>query len=504
MSKAGAQIRKGLIFVHRWMGVGLCTLFLLWFSSGIVLMYCDYPSVMAADKLNREAALDPARMQLSPEEAYARLQTDRTPSQVRLMTFGGRPAYRFRFDRTEPNVYADTGEMQSEFPREFCLRAAATWTGQSPDNARVEANTWEDQWTVPGDFRALRPMWKFSWPDGEQVYVSQVTGDVVQYTTRASRLGACFGAIPHWLYFTPLRAHVGLWSKLVIWVSGLGTVAAIIGIVVGVWVYSPAKRYRHAGLASSIPYSGQKRWHMILGLIFGVLACTWAFSGMLSMDPFPQWQGGKDETGAIISNALRGDPIQMAAFATKSPREVLAEVGSDFRVKELSFASFAGEPVYLATAAPNQTRIIPVHGEPVAEFDRERIVNVVRESVRPLTLAEVRVVPQYEAYYVDRHNRLPLPVLLVRLNDAHNSMYYIDLKTAVIVQSYNSRSRWNRWLYHGLHSIDLPWLYKHRPAWDILILALMAGGTALSVTAIILAWRVVRQKLGLVPEDYTA
>jgi hypothetical protein len=114
------------------------------------------------------------------------------------------------------------------------------------------------------------------------------------------------------------------------------------------------------------------------------------------------------------------------------------------------------------------------------------------------------VVPQYEAYYVDRHNRLPLPVLLVRLNDGQNSTYYIDLKTAVIVQSYNSRSRWNRWLYHGLHSIDLPWLYTHRPAWDILILALMAGGTALSVTAIILAWRVVRQKPGLVPEDYTA
>ena len=26
----------------------------------------------------------------------------------------------------------------------------------------------------------LRPLWKFSWPNGEQVYVSQRTGDVEQ------------------------------------------------------------------------------------------------------------------------------------------------------------------------------------------------------------------------------------------------------------------------------------------------------------------------------------
>ena len=51
-------------------------------------------------------------------------------------------------------------------------------------------------------------------------------------------------------------------------------------------MYSPAKRYHFPEGSSSIPYAGQKRWHTMLGLIFGLVTCTWIFSGMLSMDPF--------------------------------------------------------------------------------------------------------------------------------------------------------------------------------------------------------------------------
>ena len=53
----------------------------------------------------------------------------------------------------------------------------------------------------------------------------------------------------------------------------------------------------------------------------------------------------------------------------------------------------------------------------------------------------------------------------------------------------------SRWLYHGLHSLDSPWLYTHRPAWDIVVITFMLGGTALGVTSLILAWRVVGRTL---------
>jgi hypothetical protein len=50
-------------------------------------------------------------------------------------------------------------------------------------------------------------------------------------------------------------------------------------------------------------------------------------------------------------------------------------------------------------------------------------------------------------------------------------------------------------LYHGLHSLDFPWLYKYRPLWDIVVITLMLGCTALCVTSLILTWQVLQRKV---------
>jgi hypothetical protein len=367
----------------------------------------------------------------------------------------------------------------------MALRIASDWTGRPSSSARFEGPIRrEDQWTVSGAFRPLRPLLKFSWPDGEEVYVSAPTAQVEQYTTRAARVAAYFGAIPHWLYFTPLRRDGQTWSRVVIWSSGIATFAAILGIVVGTWITTPAKR---------IPYSGMKRWHTILGLLFGVLAATWAFSGMLSMDPFPL--EGEDEVAPAIASALRGGSLSVAEFASKAPSEALFEVSSALRVKQIELSMFAGEPVFIARESPQNSRIVPVSGDSVAQFGGRRILDLVAKAVEPAHIVEARPVTDYEAYYLDRQHQHPLPALFIQLDDPPRSMYYIDPKTARIVTGYSgSGSRWNRWLYHGLHSIDLPWLYKHRPAWDIFVLALLLGGGALSVTSAALAAQFLRRR----------
>jgi hypothetical protein len=415
------------------------------------------------------------------------------PDEMRLSMYDGRPAYRFRMGPDESLVYADDGELQTEFSFETMLRVAAAWTGQPERAAKMEINTEEDQWTVSGEFRELRPLLKYSWPDGEEVYVSTVTGEVVQYTTRTARIFAHLGPIPHWLYYTPLRRSGALWSRIVIWLSGVATFAALLGLIVGIWMYSPSKRYSIQGESTSIPYTGQKRLHMITGLFFGIVTCTWAFSGMLSMDPFPLPQTS-EEMGVRITDALRGSGIAPTEFAAKPPREALAQLGPDFPVEQLEYISVVGEPMYLAIGPHGQTRMVPVRGEPEPALDLNLLLGVIRHAVLPFRPIEVRVVTEYESYYVDRHKRRPLPVLFVRLNDSGSSMYYVDPKTAQVVQSYDSGSRWNRWLYHGLHSIDIPWLYAHRPAWDIAVLLLMLGGVVLSATSVILAARVIDRK----------
>jgi hypothetical protein len=483
------QIKKLAILCHRWMGVAFCVLFAWWFVSGLFMMYWDYPSVSAADRLERAPILDASQVKLSAAEAYATLDSEQAPGSVRLATFDGRAAYFFRMGRSQAIVYADTGDPQDYFTAELNLRTAAAWTRHPASLAKIEEITKPDQWTLEGELRGLLPLLKFSWPDGDQAYVSESTGDVVQFTTRLSRFFAHLGPIPHWLYYTPLRQNGPLWSKVVIWLSGIATVAALLGLIVGLMMYSPSRRV-------SIPYAGQKRLHHILGLFFGIVACTWAFSGMLSMDPFPfPISSGGSSGGRGIAGALRGKRPALAQYAAKAPREALAQLGRDFKTKELEFTSFAGDPVYLATGARGDTRIITMQGETFASFDPERILNAVAEA-GPANVAEARLLTQYDAYYLDRRRERPLPVLFVQLNDEAHSRYYIDPKTAQVVGSYRSGAEsWvNRWLYHGLHSINFPWLYNYRPAWDVVVLTLMLGGTSLCVTSVIIGFQLVRRK----------
>ncbi len=201
------MIKRSAIFLHRWLGVALCLLFLLWFPSGIGMMYWDFPSVSAGDRLDRSPALDSSKIHVSPADAFAALDQSQPAGQVRLNIFDGRPVYRFRVGRGESLVYADTGARQLDVPADMTARVASAWARQPAGAATVVTLDAADQWTVQGSFRSTRPLSKYSWPNGEQVYVSQASGEVVQYTTSASRVGAYLGPIPHWIYFTPLRRN---------------------------------------------------------------------------------------------------------------------------------------------------------------------------------------------------------------------------------------------------------------------------------------------------------
>jgi hypothetical protein len=481
------MLKRTIIFVHRWLGVALCSLFLLWFPSGIAMMYWDFPAVTAADRLQRSSALDPARVVVSPEQAYAVLNRPPAPREVRLNTFDGRPVYRFRVGREDAVVYADSGELLQHVSSEGRDRIASAWARQPASAARVAAMDAVDQWTVQGALRTMRPLWKYSWPDGQQVYV-QGSGEVVQYTTTASRLGAYVGAIPHWLYFTPLRAHQSQWTAVVVWTSGVGTVAALLGLAIGIWMLSPRGGYRFAGARAHLPYRGQKRWHTIFGLVFGVGAATWAFSGMLSMDPFPAAVVADQPAETAVAQALRGR-FDLSAYAAKHPREALMSLGG-LDVRQLELTTMAGDPAYLATLGDGQTRLVPVAGSPVSAFDRDRLAAIVANAVKPAH-ADISVLERYDRFYLDRRRIRPLPGVLAQVDDDQRTRYYIDPRTARIVGTYRARNWASRWLYHGLHSLDFPWLYDHRPLWDIVVIVFMLGGTAISVTSVILAWRVV-------------
>jgi hypothetical protein len=518
--RPAALLKRLLIFVHRWLGVALSVIFTLWFASGIVMMYWTFPEVTPDDRLARAPTLRASQIRVSPEDAYAALGREEPPASVQVESFDGRPVYRFGGNGRgrrggAPLVYADTGMPQSGVDAAMIDRAAAAWARRPASEATKVAVEAVDQWTVAGALQRMRPLFKYTWPDGQQVYVNGNSAQVVQYTTTASRTWAYLGAIPHWMYFTPLRTRNQQWFSFVVWASLIGTISAILGVVIAIWMLSPRRSYRHAGAPTMIPYRGWKRWHTIIGLVFGVVTTTWVFSGLLSMGPFPiterlaeitvpsepapgdgaesnRARGGGDGSG--ILEALGNDgSVDFGSFAARPPAAAIASVPG-FEVKQLEYRTFAGEPLYLATDGRGQTRIIPVVGAAKTSFDIERIASLVREAAGA-DLAELRVLQEYDAYYLDRHGDRPLPVIYARMNDAGSTRYYVDPKTAEVVGVYNARGWVERWLYHGLHSLDFPWLYKHRPLWDVVVITLLLGGTAICVTSLVLAWQVLVRKV---------
>jgi hypothetical protein len=382
-------------------------------------------------------------------------------------------------------------------------RIASSWAGRPVAEANKVSVEEADQWTVAGQLRN-QPLYKYSWPDGQQVYVNGSSGDVVQYTTFAKRVQAHISAIPHWLYYTPLRKHQPQWLKFMIWSSLIGTVGAMIGIVVAVWMYSPKRRYRLEGQPTGIPYRGQKRWHWIFGVVFGVATVTWTFSGLMTLGPFPIVQrltepdgtnrGGGGRGGQQgIAGALRGR-VGMADFASIHPRDLLAKV-PNLDIKELEWTSFAGTPLFNANLGGGKSQFLSLEGTPINGFDQEKVIDIVKGAVPDSNAIKVDVIDQYDLYYLDRRRQTPLPVIRVLMNDEEKTRYYVDPKSARVVTTYSNRNWVNRWLYAGLHSLNFPFLYNYRPLWDIVVIIFMVGGTALCVTSLVLAWRTLGRKL---------
>src|SRR6185503_6859873 len=136
------MILRSLIFVHRWVGIVLCLVFLLWFPSGIGMMYWTFPGVSPEDRLEHSPKLDPAKIALSPIEAAEKLGMQATPTQIRLNSFDGRPVYRIGGGRGGGGgriIYADTGEEQTEVNVEMLDRIASEWATQPFSDAKKES-----------------------------------------------------------------------------------------------------------------------------------------------------------------------------------------------------------------------------------------------------------------------------------------------------------------------------------------------------------------------------
>ena len=483
---------KLLVFLHRWLGIVTCLLFLDWFASGIVMMYVQMPGLSAEDRLAALPGLDAARCQLSAREAITRAAVSDVLS-IKLTSLFGRPVWRILGVGTGwRTVFADNGDVETSFSdeqAEASLRPFLT-TGVHPRLA--ETMNEPDQWTLEGDYGGLWPLYHFAVDDSArtQFYVASATGEVVLRSTARSRALAWMGAIPHWIYFASIRKHPEFWRLLVIWLAGIGCVVSLLGITVGIWRFSMSHRDPETWRSRSwSPFVGAMRWHHWCGLIFGIVAFTWVFSGMLSMEPgsFSASTAPLSEQAEVFSGAEL-DPRAWDA----SPAKLLATRSS---VKEIQIHQVAGKPYYVLTESGRGHGLVDSSGRRVEPFQRDFLVAAAQRAVPQGKLVEETRLEDYDAYYYDREGSRSLPIWRLKFNDPQSSWLYIDPQRGAIAARYDRSGRIARWLYHGLHSWDFPFLWRHRPAWDVVVVALNGGGVFLSGTGIVIGFRRLRASL---------
>jgi hypothetical protein len=343
--------------------------------------------------------------------------------------------------------------------------------GLQADTARVVAFEAHDQWSVPNNLDAHRPLYRIALGDteGTELYVSSVTGEVVRDTTARERAWNYAGSVTHWIYPTALRRDWRAWDATVWTLSLAALLTALAGAALGALRVSPSRGH----LAS--PYRGWHAWHHWLGLACAVFVLTWITSGWLSMDHGRIFSTGKLD--AAESSALRGGRIAFDRAVSAVPPE---------GAREIEWFVLGGRVYRRDRFDATSQRLIAI-GEAAARERAYLQPPEITAAARRFSSAcgNADVVRPGDAYAI--HSVVPTaPVYRVICGDM---WIHVDGADGEPLEKLDVSRRAYRWFYSALHTLDFPALGARPALRTALIVVLCALGLVFSVTAVVIGWR---------------
>lgn len=480
------MINRLIYGVHRVLGMLLSLFFLMWFLTGIVMIYHGFPSASNAEKMQTMDVLQAGLQSFDSIQKRA-LQPD-SISSMAVYSYLGRTYYEVGQNAGIEKLAAD-GLPLPEIDGDYIRSAAAKWC-DAPVN-RIDTLHQLEQWIPFGSRKNDLPIYKFHFADQDktQVYVSSKTGNVLQCTTETERFWGWLSAVPHWVYFTWLRQDVVLWRKAIVWIGVFGMFMLVAGFYIGIRNYRLQLK-RGKGLTS--PYKKKwYKWHHVFGTLFGLFAFTWVLSGVYSLEDVPAWLGRvKKEYSprkTLSQGMLKADAYQL------DYRDVIATYsGQALRVDWSSFHDIPLYQVYLK-GKDNPIIIDASHSERAEELDLtkqqvEKAVKAVHDN-EPL---QVELMTEYDNYYVDTEGKMVLPVWKVKVENADHMVYYVNPKTAGY-RSYNTHGRWQFQLYQGFHCLKYKVFVGHPVIWTIVMWLLLLGGAGVSLTGVVMGVNYLRR-----------
>jgi hypothetical protein len=467
---------KALVLLHRWLGIGFCLLFAMWFASGIVMHFVPFPSLTEAERSAGLLPIDLSQIRHGPDEAAGASAGQK--SRVRLVQRVDGPVYVISGAAKLMAVHAGDLSDASVKSQQLALAIAKAHARQrdiDPSNAALASVADYDQWSVPNGFDKHRPLYRVALNDsaGTELYVSSTTGEVVLATTRDERVWNYVGSVVHWIYPTILRSNWAAWDKTVWTLSLMALIAAVTGIALGIIRLQVSRR----GLGS--PFRGWHAWHHILGLFTATFVLTWIFSGWLSMDHgllFSRGQLSPAEAARVTATpdwrALAGNQRQIAPSAKEV--EWFALGGHFFRREQ---ANLYSQSIFSVGSAP---------GNPQPFLSAAQVDTFV-QPIEARCAAPV-VVGVHDSYAMT--SRVPgAPVYRSVCGDV---WFHVDGGTGAMLERLDASRRSYRWLYSGLHTLDFPVLLDHPVARSVLIVGLCLLGFIFSVTGAVIGWRRLR------------
>lgn len=398
----------------------------------------------------------------------------------------GDSTYRYLTDTMDP-VHPVNEDEFMQIASEYCNAGII----------RIDTLTEVDQWIPFERWSEQMPIYKYHFNDTDrhELYMTD-DGKVIQMTDRKSRYHAWIGAIPHWLYFTPLRKHQKAWTDFVIWAALLGCIMCLSGIAVAIIVWWKQRKH---GLWHCPYRKFWWRWHFISGMLFGWCAITFAFSGYMSMTDLPaflkkepdklsqnQGNGESKRRDRPNGNRRNGNCAPLESYRL-DVNKVIEESGDS--LVEIKWMSWNDYPYYKLIYRNSSVNIDARIPDRLCEFIlTEAMIHEDVQQNYPGSFYSISPAEDNEGMYMSHDNGPAQPTaykVTLPDNGLHPVVYYDT--HSLSKRRVDDNSRLKNLLYQKLHSLKFAGLYEHKGVWYAVMFILLTGGTLLSVTGVYLS-----------------
>jgi hypothetical protein len=202
-------------------------------------------------------------------------------------------------------------------------------------------------------------------------------------------------------------------------------------------------------------------------------------SGLFTMNPFGFLES---DVGLAERPALAGTftGAEMKRFLAGAEGLATGDLAT------LEAAPFGGRLFVMATDRQGRASRLDGEGRPAPLTAVEAAAAL--RGLEGRKLAALDRLDHEDAYYYSGFDRqAQFPVYRARFADRQATTFYLDGRTGRLVLALDDTQRQSRWLRTGLHDFDFFAGLRARPVWDVVVLAFLAGVTAVCVTGVWLA-----------------